>query len=321
MAIKVVLTDGPFSDISIEREILGKIGATLLRAPSSSVSEIAALAADADALLVCWADIPGKLISQLQRCRFISLYTAGFNNVDLGAASAAGIAVSNNPGYCTHEVATHTLSLLLACHRRLFLLADRVKSGIWEPVASMQPTPSLKEQTVGLLGYGRIGRQVGQWVAPLCGRVLAYERDTMMCSQDSSPTEMVSLDQLLRDSDYLSIHLPVNASTRHILGRDALAKMKPTAYLVNTSRGLIIDEEALIEALRGKKLGGAALDVFTTEPLPLDHPFRTLPNVIITPHVAWYSERSEYLLHANAPRKIVDFFEGRPVKLLNPPGS
>jgi phosphoglycerate dehydrogenase-like enzyme len=105
-----------------------------------------------------------------------------------------------------------------------------------------------------------------------------------------------------------------------MLGREALAKMKHTAYLVNTSRGLILDEEALIETLRGKKLAGAALDVFTTEPLPLDHPFRTLPNVIITPHVAWYSERSEYLLHANAPRKIVDFFEGRPVKLLNPPG-
>ena len=165
MAIKVVLTDGPFSDISIEREILGKIGANLLRAPGSSVSEIASLAVDADALLVCWADIPAKLISQLKRCRFISLYTAGFNNVDLGAAAEAGIAVSNNPGYCTDEVATHTLSLLLACHRRLFLLEDRVKSGIWEPVASMQPTPSLKEQTVGILGYGthRSGRWRSGW--------------------------------------------------------------------------------------------------------------------------------------------------------------
>lgn len=122
MAIKVVLTDGPFSDISIEREILGKMGATLLRAPGSSVGEIAALAADADALLVCWANIPAELIRQLKRCRYISLYTAGFNNVDLAAATEAGIAVSNNPGYCTHEVATHALSLLLACHRKLFSL-------------------------------------------------------------------------------------------------------------------------------------------------------------------------------------------------------
>ena len=315
MTIKVLLTDGPFSDISIEREILGKIGATLLRAPGSSINEIAGLAADADALLVCWADIPAKLISELKCCRFISLYTAGFNNVDLVAAAEAGIAVSNNPGYCTDEVATHALSLLLACHRRLFVLEDRVKSGIWEPVASMLPTPSLKEQTVGILGYGRIGRQVAAWAAPLCGRVLAYGWTT---SQHSSPAEMVSLDQLLRESDYLSIHLPLNPSTRHLLGSDALAKMKPTAYLVNTSRGLIIDEEALIEALSERKLAGAALDVFTTEPLPVDHPFRRFPNVIITPHVAWYSERSEYLLHANAPRKIVDFFEGRPVELLNP---
>jgi D-3-phosphoglycerate dehydrogenase len=321
MGIKVVLTDGPFSDISIEREILGKIGATLWRAPGSSVGEIAALAADADALLVCWANIPAELISQLKRCRYISLYTAGFNNVDLGAATKAGIAVSNNPGYCTDEVATHALSLLLACHRKLFLLEARVKAGVWEPVASMAPTPSLKEQTVGLLGYGRIGRQLAQWVAPLCGRVLAHSQNPDLSPQDAAPAEMVSLDQLLREADYISIHLPLNASTRHLLGRDAFAKMKPTAFLINTSRGLILDDEALIEALQAKTLGGVALDVFATEPLPPDHPFRTLSNVIITPHVAWYSDRSEYLLHANAPRAIVDFFEGRPVKLLTSPGS
>ena len=211
-----------FLTFPLSERFWARLGQTLLRAPGSSVSEIASLAVDADALLVCWADIPGKLISQLKRCRFISLYTAGFNNVDLGAAAEAGIAVSNNPGYCTDEVATHTLSLLLACHRRLFLLEDRVKSGIWEPVASMQPTPSLKEQTVGILGYGRNGRQVAEWVAPLCGRVLAYERDTKISPQDSAPAEMVSLDQLLRESDYLSIHLPLNSSTRHMLGRDAL---------------------------------------------------------------------------------------------------
>jgi D-3-phosphoglycerate dehydrogenase len=314
MAIKVVLTDGPFSDISIEREILGKMGATLLRAPGSSVSEIAALAADADALLVCWANIPAELIRQLKRCRYISLYTAGFNNVDLAAATEAGIAVSNNPGYCTHEVATHALSLLLACHRKLFSLEARVKAGIWEQVASMAPTPSLQEQTVGLLGYGRIGRQLAQWVEPLCGRVLAHARTS---PQDSAHAEMVSLGRLLSESDYISIHLPLNSSTRHLLGRNEIARMKPTAFLINTSRGLIIDDEALIEALRAGQLGGAALDVFTAEPLPPEHPFRTLPNVIITPHVAWYSDRSEYLLHANAPRAIVDFFEERPVKLLN----
>lgn len=178
----------------------------------------------------------------------------------------------------------------------------------------MAPTPSLQEQTVGLLGYGRIGRQLAQWVEPLCARVLAHAQTS---PQGSAPAEMVSLDRLLSESDYISIHLPLNSSTCHLLGRNEIARMKPTAFLINTSRGLIIDDEALIEALRAGQLGGAALDVFTAEPLPPEHPFRTLPNVIITPHVAWYSDRSEYLLHANAPRAIVDFFEGRPVKLLN----
>lgn len=319
MALKVVLTDGPFSDVSIEREILGSIGVTLLRAPGSSIGDIAALATDADALLVCWANITAELIAQLPRCRYISLYTAGFNNVDLAAATEAGIAVSNNPGYCTSEVATHALSLLLACHRKLFSLEARVKAGVWEPVVSMAPTPSLEEQTVGILGYGRIGRQLAKWVAPLCGRVIAHSQPDESCPQESAPAEMVSLDRLLRESDYISIHLPLNSSTQQLLSQDALAKMKPTAFLINTSRGLILDDEALVEALRAKKLGGVALDVFTTEPLPLDHPFRSLPNVIITPHVAWYSDQSEYLLHANAPRAIVDFFQGRPVKLLNQP--
>ena len=319
MALKVVLTDGPFSDTSIEEEILGQIGATLTRAPGSSVSEIAALAADADALLVCWANIPAELIRQLKRCRYIALYTAGFNNVDLAAATEAGIAVSNNPGYCIEEVAAHSLALLLACHRRLFILESHVKSGVWAPVASMQPTPALREQTVGILGYGRNGRQLAEWVAPLCGRVIAHSKDPELSAQDALPAEVVSLDQLLRESDYISIHLPLNESTRHLLGREEFAKMKPTAYLINTSRGLILAEDALLAALRARQIAGAALDVFTTEPLPPDHPFRTMPNVIITPHVAWYSARSEYRLHANAPRAIVDFFQGRPVKLLNQP--
>ncbi len=317
MPRKVVLVDCPSKGFAVESEILKEIGTELKVADYRSLDELSQQVRDADALLVCWARIPSEVIGRLERCRIISLYTAGFDNVDLAAAAAAGIAVTNNPAYCVEEVATHVLSLLLACHRRLFPLADAVRSGIWDPVGSMQGVKSLQDQTLGVLGFGRIGRQVAQWAAPLVGRVLAHDI-AVKVPGDSLTPELVTLDRLLGESDYVSIHLPLNANTRHMIGWEALAKMKSTAYIINTSRGPLIDEAAMVEALQANRLAGAALDVFETEPLPADHPFRVFRNVIITPHVAWYSARSEYRLHANAARAIVQFFRGEPVNLLTP---
>jgi len=316
LPLRVVLTDCPSKETDIERRILQEIHAELIPANWQTANELAAVAEDADALLVCWAKIPKDLINRLRRCKLISLYTAGFDNVDLEAARAAGIAVCHNPGYCTKEVATHALALILACNRKLFPLREAVDAGLWNPASSLQPAP-LYEQTLGILGFGRIGCQLAHWISPMVARVIACKLNSAVASDSVPNVEFVPLDVLLRESDYLSVHLPLNDNTRGLLGRKALAQMKPTAYVINTSRGAIIDEQALGDALRAGKLAGAALDVFASEPLPQDHSLRGASNVIITPHVAWFSNRSEYLLHANAARAIVRFFNGLPVKLLN----
>jgi len=297
---------------SIEREILREIGAEVVTADPGNLRE---LARDADALLVCWAPVPAELISELRRCRMISLYTAGADNVDLRAAARAGIVVTNNPDYCVREVAMHALTMILACNRKLAWISQAVRSGTWDPVGLMKPAPALQAQIVGILGHGRIGRELARLLQPLAGRVLAHQRS----GGDAGYPEFVSLEELLARADYLSIHVPLNDATRGLLNREALGKMKREAFLINTSRGAVIDEAALIEALEAAHLGGAALDVFTTEPLPADSRLRLLPNVLITPHVAWYSARSEYLLHANAAKNILRFFQGVPVPQLTTP--
>ena len=151
------------------------------------------------------------------------------------------------------------------------------------------------------------------------GRVLVHDPPVEAKGEQIRGLEFVPLDRLLAESDYVSLHLPLNADTHHLFSKQALAQMKPTAYLINVARGPLVDESALVEALQENRLGGAALDVFSVEPLPMGHPLRAFPNVIITPHAAWYSTQADYLLRANPARAVVRFFKGEPVTLLNNP--
>jgi D-3-phosphoglycerate dehydrogenase / 2-oxoglutarate reductase len=319
MSLQVVITDCPWEDNSIERVILQEIGAETVRAQCATPEEVIAAAKDADALLVGWAPINRKAISELRRCRFMMRFGVGYENIDLKAATEAGIAVANNPDYCVEEVATHAVSFLLACHRQLAPLMHSVRSGEWDPLAVMWPTAQLREQTAGLLGLGRIGRRVAEMVASLVKTVLVYDPIVQSSGTDLAGVHFVSLQELLQESDYLSIHAPLTPETQHLFSDESLSRMKPASYLINCSRGAIVDEQALVRALEMKKIAGAALDVFSIEPLPMDHPLRRFPNVIITPHAAWYSERADYLLRANPARAVVRFFRGEPVALLNSP--
>jgi D-3-phosphoglycerate dehydrogenase len=312
--MRVVITDLPSTDNNVERELLAPLNAEVVRFQCRTAAEVAEAARDADALLVCWAPVPGDVIESLGRCRIISLYTAGYNNVDLEAAARRGITVTNNPDYCVEEVATHALALLLAINRKLLPLVDSVRAGHWDPVGVLRPAPALSRQTVGILGFGRIGRKLASLVRPLAGGVQAH---------DPAPPDgvegvrFVSREKLFAEADYVSVHMPLSDATKGSIGSGLLRRMKPSAWLINTSRGAVIDEDALLEALRSGTPAGAALDVFVTEPLPPDHPFRSMPNVLITPHAAWYSEQSEYLLKANAARAVVNYFAGKPVRSLN----
>jgi len=313
----VVITDCPWEDDSVERKILEEAGVSVTRAQCTTPQEVIAVSKDADALLVGWAPINQEVIGCLSRCRLLMRYGTGYDNIDLDAATRAGIAVAINADYCLEEVATHAFALLLACHRQLGALQEAVRNGLWDPLDVLLPFPPLSHQTVGILGFGRIGRRVAGMVGPLVKQVLVHDPMFSGSVGAGPPTQFVSFDSLLADSDYVSIHVPLTADNHHLFDRETLSRMKKGAYLINCARGAIIDEEALLESLRNNHLAGAALDVFSKEPLPQDHPLRSFPRVIVTPHAAWYSTQADHRLRANPARNILRFLRGDPIPLLN----
>jgi len=246
-------------------------------------------------------------------------YGTGYDNIDLDAATRAGIAVAINADYCLEEVATHAFALLLACHRQLGALGDAVRKGRWDPLGVMLPCPPLSQQTVGILGFGRIGRRFAEMACPLAKQVLVHDPILSGSVGAGPPAQLVSFERLLAESDYVSIHVPLTADTHHLFDGGTISRMKKGAYLINCARGAIVDEEALVESLQNNHLAGAALDVFSKEPLPTDHPLRGFPRVIITPHAAWYSTRADYLLRANPARNILRFLRNESISLLNKP--
>ena len=303
MSCKVVITDCTMPDTGVERGVLAEIGAEVVRAACKTSADVLAVARDADALMVQWAPISADVIQGLERCRIISRYGIGLEMIDVRSAEARGIRVVANAEYCIREVAEHALALLLACARKLGPAMAAMRAGNWNKRTFMKPTASLAEQTLGIAGYGRIGRQLAALAAPLVKRVLVYDPFV------TDVPGLASFEELLSASDFISLHCPLTEATRGLFNAAAFEKMKSSAWLINTSRGPLIDETALLEALRGGVIGGAALDVFTTEPLPVDHPLLALPNVIATPHVAWYSERAYHLLQENTARAVADYFK------------
>ena len=303
MSVKVVITDCLMPDTGIERSVLSEIGADLVRASCKTPSEVLAVARDADALMVQWAPITADVVAGLHRCRIISRYGIGLDMIDVAAAEARGIRVVANTEYCIREVAEHALALILACARKLGPATAAIRTGNWNKRSIMKPTAMLSEQTLGIVGYGRIGRLLAALARPLVKRVLVF--DPLV----GGIPELVPFEELLFTSDFVSLHCPLNNSTRWLFDAAALGKMKASAWLINTSRGALIKEADLMEALRGSVIGGAALDVFDTEPLPPGHPLLQLPNVIATPHTAWYSDRAYHLLQENTARAVVDYLK------------
>jgi D-3-phosphoglycerate dehydrogenase / 2-oxoglutarate reductase len=318
VTFRVVITDCPWQDVSVEQGILERAGAEVRRANCSTPEDVVAACHDADALLVGWAPLPAHVIPQLTRCRLIARYGTGYDNIDVGAATAAGIGVSINADYCVDEVATHALALILACHRQLGVLTHAVGAGTWDPFAVMTPMRPLRELSLGILGFGRIGRRLAEMALPLVARVLVHDPFAALDDDPDGRRRSATAHELFSESDFVSIHAPLSAATRHFVSTDSLRQMKPTAYVINCARGPIVDEAALIAALRDKRIGGAALDVFEVEPLPADHALRAFPNVIVTPHAAWYSQEADYRLRANPANTVVRFFAGETVPLVNP---
>ncbi|HSJ27811.1 MAG TPA: C-terminal binding protein [Acidimicrobiia bacterium] len=286
---------------------LAEEGITLEEGFCESADDVVTRAVDADVLWLSWKpNIDRAILEQLPRLRLVIRWGIGFEQIDLDAATDLGIAVANAPTYGTDDVAEHTLALLLALQRRIVAFDTDMKSGGWStPEAGS--IRRIRGRTAGLLGVGRIGEAFAARARGIGLEVIGYDGFRSPQALEAVGVTPVSLDELAARSDYLSVHVPHTPETNAMVDAGFLAKMKPSAFLINTSRGKVIDEEALVDALRAGTIAGAGLDVFWNEPLSPDSPLRSMPNVILTPHYAGYSADSWADLREEMCRTTIDF--------------
>lgn len=310
---KVVITDFGAPDNDLEAAVLQDSGLDieLVRLNAFTPEELIPVVKDADGLIVQWAKITRDIIQSLEKCKVISRYGIGVDMVDLAAAGECGIPVCNVPDYCIEEVSTHTMSFLLMLNRHILIHHNHVKSGKWGGVSG-GPPGRLSSQTLGVIGMGNIGRAVVQKARCLGLRVLVYDPYVRSEQAADLGVELVNLDTLLQQSDYVSLHCPLTDETRHLINKERLEMMKPTAYLINMARGPIVDQPALYQALVDGKISAAALDVLEKEPPDPDDPLFKLDNVIFTPHTSSWSAQSFVQLRQETARNVVIVLKGEP---------
>lgn len=317
-AFHVLVTDYVWPSLAIEQEVLAAVDADLLVSATGTPDDLLRLAPQADAILTCWQQIPPAVLDAAPRCRIVSRYGIGLDNIPVDHATRLGIVVTNVPDFCLDDVADHTLALLLACARRIVDYAQATRAGIWN-LQGVRPMARLRDQTLGLIGYGNIARRVAQRASALGLHVLAYTPRLAADAPAPWGRGTNDLGELLAASDYVSLHVPLTEATRGLIDAPALRRMKPTAYLINTARGAVVEEGALRQALVEGWIAGAALDVLSQEPPPPDHPLVGLDNVILTPHAAFYSQEAIADLEARAARHVAQALAGQiPDHVVNP---
>lgn len=307
---KVVVTDWEYEDLRYEERVLHRHNIQLVPAQCRTEEEVITACRDADALINQYAPVGRRVIEALERCRVIARYGVGVNTVDLNAATEKGICVTNVPDYCLDEVSDHALALLLTWARKVTVANLRVKSGVWD-YKETRPIFRLRGRILGLVGFGKIPQTLAEKAIALGLEVVAYDPYISEETVREKGVRLCSLEEICRRSDFLSVHAPLTADTRGMIGTEQFLLMKKEAVLINTSRGPLVDEAALIQALREERIAGAALDVAETEPLPPDHPFTEMEQVILTPHVAWYSQEAEEEMRTKAAEGVLDVLLGQ----------
>lgn len=322
MKFKVVISDYNYEEPSREKAVLEPIGAEVFLYDNRTDEARIANCRDADAIICEEGPFRRNVIEKLERCKAIVGYGAGYEHIDLKAATEKGIAAANTPGYGNEEVSDHALALMYACARKIVKANRIANSGLqsWNS-RPLRNIYRLKGKTVGVIGVGRIGSTFARKVAALDYRVIFYDPYVSAEKGKAFGAEKVDLETLMRESDFISIHCLHNQETHHLIGRKQLEMMKPTAYIVNTARGGIIDQEELTVALESGRIAGAGLDVHEQEPPPphVRERLMKLDNVITTPHSAWYSQESMHDRQRMAAETVRDILLGkRPECVLNP---
>ena len=312
---RVLITDRAWPDCAVERDILSRIGAEVVDAPQGDEATLVALARDADAIGTCWAHVTESVIRAAPKCRLVARFGIGLDNISVETATELGIPVSNVPDYCVSEVSDQALALILACARNVAFFHMRTKRGEYR-LGAAPPMKRLAGATLGLVGFGQIARALLPKARAIGFNVLAHSQRS---DDRGTGCHMVPLDDLLSRSDFVSLHLPLTEATHGLLGDRQFQQMKPTAYLVNTSRGALVDQAALWRALSTGRIAGAALDVFDPEPPDLSQPLYRDERVIVTPHAAFLSEESLKDLRTRASHQIAEALQGRrPENVVNP---
>lgn len=306
---------GAFDD---ERDALERVGARhVVIERTHGDDDLLEQAGDADGLIIVESPVSRKAMESMDRLKVVLRTGVGIDVVDIDAATDLGIAVVNIPDLWIREVANHAMALLLACNRRVLLHDTALRSGAWTPTAS--PVGSIHGETVGILGLGRIGKAFVARAAAFELEVIAYDPYLPADAFARAGAESVTFDELLRRSDYISIHTPLTDETTHIIDETALRQMKPNAYLINTSRGPVVDQAALVRALTEGWIAGAGIDVFEIEPPDENEPLLKMANVIVTPHSAFYSDAAAQQVPARCGEEIARVLTGRmPMNLYNP---
>jgi D-3-phosphoglycerate dehydrogenase len=317
--MKIVILDSNLGAIELERSIADRYNFAIDKPKQCKTEEdVISVVKDADGIVVQYAPVTRKVLEAAPNLRVVSEYGVGVDSIDIAACTEKGIAVCNVPDYSYQEVSDQAIALTLALHRGVVELDRQIRSGNYS-LATVKPLNRIAGRLFGVVGLGRIARAAALKARGIgytaIGTDIAFAPGTV--TDDGIP--VVTFDELLSQSDVVSVHVPLMDATKHLINAAALSKMKPEAILINTARGGVVDTEALIEALKNKTIRGAGLDVFETEPLPKDHPLTALDNVVLTPHAGYYSEESLYELKTRPVENAADVMAGKkPRNILNP---
>ena len=318
---KVLITDYVWPTTDPEETVLREeADAEAVVAPDGSEETLISLAGDVDAIMTCFAQVTPNVLRAAPNCAAVGRFGVGVDNIAVDTATELGMAVTYVPDYCVDEVSDHVMALLLAFNRRIVLFDNSVKNEGWGSVPLTMRMMRLRGKTLGVIGFGRIGQAVAQKALAFGFRVLAY--DPYMTAEQCAlrgARKVEDMDAVLRESDFVTLHSPLNEETRGLIGARELDMMKSEAFLINCARGPLIDESALYDALTGGGIAGAGLDVMEDNHPPSDHPLLGLDNIIITPHVAFFSQEATLELEQRAAREVAYVLTGRmPDNLVNP---
>ena len=319
MSLRVLITDYVWPSVEPERGVLAAGGAELVVAPDASEETLVAMARNVDGILTCFAQVTESVVRAAERCVVIGRYGVGVDNIAVETATELGIAVTYVPDYCVDEVSDHVMALLLAWNRRIVAFDSSVKTDGWGSLGLTMRMMRLRGKKLGIVGFGRIGRAV-------CAKALAFGLEVLATdpylSDDTAKehgARMVDMQSLLRESDFVTLHSPLTPETLNLVSAAELEMMKPEAFLINAARGPLIDEDALYDAVTSGEIAGAGLDVMVDAVPSPDHPLLKLQNMLITPHVAFFSQEATLELEQRAAGEVVSVLQGRmPDNLVNP---